>query len=125
MFEFPDTLFLKRWGFWVGQIALLASSDSFETRALFAFEQLVGFAVINETLGSRIPLQRPADVHRNVAQVARADAAVLAGDAGDGGVFGADAVEEVAHVVDDCVQFAGAFRTIEIVKVVDRLRFAR
>ncbi len=93
--------------------------NDLESRSLLAAEQFVRLGIVDKRFALRVPLQLTPESHRDVAEMASADAAVLTFDVGDRFAAGADTVEEVAHVVDDRIELAHPLGTIKIVEVVN------
>lgn len=73
----------------------------------------------------RIPAERAAQANADAYQAARRGAAVLAFHVGNRRLPFPDAIEEVAHVVDDGVKFVRSLRPLRVVKLIERKLFAR
>ena len=83
--------------------------------ALIAAEPAVGFVVSQELFPFRVPAEWSAESHGDVRQVADTDAPMLAHDIGQGCLPGLHAIEEVPHVIDDCVELTGSWWASQVV----------
>ncbi len=102
------------------QPLFLCSRPHLEALPLGTRKQAVCLSIIDKPPSCGIPGKRSAQPAGDVAEVAGGGTGVLTDDIGDWLPAGFDAVEEVPHVIHDCLNLSSSLGPAKIIEVVDR-----